>query len=88
MQEKAGTLMKTLTIHNIPSEVADALERESERSHVSLDQTVIELLRRALGVQKKRNGLAKLAGTWTAEEHARFEAAIAVTEQVDEELWR
>ena len=80
--------MKNLTIHNIPSEVADALERESERSHAPLDETVISLLRRALGVQQKRNGLARLAGTWTAEEHARFEAAIAVNEQVDEELWR
>jgi hypothetical protein len=29
-----------------------------------------------------------LAGTWTAEEHERFEAAIAFTEQIDEELWR
>lgn len=80
--------MKSLTINNIPSEVADALERESERSHESLDQTVIELLRRALGVQPKRNGLARLAGTWTADDHSRFEAAVAMTEQVDEELWR
>ena len=88
MPEKAGTIMKSLTIHNIPSEVADALERESERSHAPLDETVISLLRRALGAQEKRNGLAKLAGTWTAEEHSRFEAAIAVNEQVDEELWR
>ena len=43
-----------------------------------------------LGVNRKgpkRNGLAQLAGTWTAEEHASFEAALAVTEQIDEELW-
>jgi hypothetical protein len=78
----------TLTLRNIPSEVAEALERESERSHVPLDQTVIVLLRRVLEVQEKRNGLAELAGTWTDEEHARFEKAIAMTEQVDEELWR
>lgn len=78
----------TLTLRNIPSEVAEALERESERSHAPLDQTVIVLLRRALEVREKRNGLAGLAGTWTDEEHARFEEAIAMTEQVDEELWR
>jgi len=52
---------------------------------------VIDLLRCALGVRGAReasNGLASLAGTWTREEHERFEAAVAVTEQIDEELWR
>ena len=85
---KRGMQMKNLMIKDIPSEVVDALERESERSHSPLDQTVITLLRLALGVQEKGNGLAKLAGTWTDEEHARFERAVAVNEQVDEELWR
>ncbi|HVT57050.1 MAG TPA: hypothetical protein VHR45_01505 [Thermoanaerobaculia bacterium] len=56
-----------------------------------MNQTVIDLLRRALGVRgggEEKNGLATLAGTWTKEEHERFEAAVAVTEQIDEELWR
>jgi len=82
--------MRHLTIRNIPAEVAEALEGERKRSQESLNQTVIELLRNALGVRRggKRNGLAALAGTWTEEEHDRFEAAVAVTEQIDEELWR
>lgn len=40
------------------------------------------------GGGQRSNGLARLAGTWTEEEHERFEAAIAVTEQIDEELWK
>ena len=46
--------------------------------------------RGALGVGggRRSNRLAQLAVTWSDEEHARFEEAIAVTEQVDEELWR
>jgi hypothetical protein len=82
--------MESLTIQNLPSELAQALERESLRLQAPLDQTVIELLRRALrvGSEGARNGLARLAGTWTPEEHARFEEAVAVTEQVDEDLWR
>jgi len=83
--------MRHLTIRNVPSEIADALDEERLRSHASLNQTVIELLGRALGVGKHgetSNGLAKLAGTWTEEEHERFEASIALTEQIDEELWR
>jgi len=82
--------LKHLTIRNIPAEVADALEQERKRSRESLNQTVIELLRNALGVRRgeRRNGLAGLAGTWTEEEHRTFEAAVSVTEQIDEELWR
>ena len=76
--------MESLTIQNVPPELAQALERESMRLHAPLDQTVIELLRRALRIGspgEKRNGLASLAGTWTDDEHARFEAAVAVTEE-------
>jgi hypothetical protein len=83
--------MEPLTIHNVPPELALALEQESQRLREPLEKTVIELLRQALEVRatsEKRNGLARLAGTWTEEEHAAFESAIAVTEQLDEELWR
>jgi hypothetical protein len=83
--------MKHVTIRNLPIEVAEALEEERLRSRRSLNQTVIDLLGRALGVTdpgEKRNGLAKLAGTWTQEDFERFNEAVSVTEQIDEELWR
>jgi hypothetical protein len=81
--------VKHLTIRSIPPEVAEALVRRKDRERTSLNQTVIDLLRRALGVRgrgEKGNGLARLAGTWTREEHERFEAAVALTEQIDEEV--
>jgi hypothetical protein len=87
----AGGPMKHLTIRNIPPEVANRLQEERERSKTSLNQTVIRLLGRSLHVdpvEEKRNGLSRLAGTWTEEEHRLFEANLAVTEQVDEELWK
>lgn len=83
--------MRHLTIRNLPTEVAEALEEERERSQSSLNQTVIHLLGRALGVESQgetTNGLARLAGTWTQKELEHFEAAVALTEQIDEELWR
>ncbi len=83
--------MQHLTVRNIPKDVAVALAAEKDRRRQSLNQTVIQLLRQSLGVgpgQKRSNGLARLAGTWTQEEHERFEAAVAVTDQIDEELWR
>ncbi len=40
-------------------------------------------------MEQRSNGLARLAGTWTAEEHEHFEAAVATSaEQIDEEIWR
>lgn len=83
--------MKHMTIRNIPDELAESIERERKRRGKSLNQTVIHLLGQSLGVSPRgprKNGLAHLAGTWTSEEHRAFEAAIAPTEHVDEELWR
>jgi hypothetical protein len=52
---------------------------------------VLDLLGQALGLLgdgRYDNGLGRLAGTWDADELARFEAGTALFEQVDEELWR
>jgi plasmid stability protein len=83
--------MKNLTIRDVPSDLAKALEKEKTRRGKSLNQTVLQLLSQCLGVRStspRRNGLARLAGTWTAEEYNQFEQAIATSEQIDEELWR
>ncbi|MEZ4226791.1 MAG: hypothetical protein R3B13_37965 [Polyangiaceae bacterium] len=82
--------MKALTIRNVDKDLARALERETKRRGRSLNQTVLGLLRQALGLepeQPRSNGLAKLAGTWSAEELERFERDTRVFEAVDEELW-
>ena len=83
--------MKHLTIRNVSPELAEALDREKLNRGSSLNRTVLDVLEQALGVTiagRRSNGLAELAGTWSEEEYDRFEEAIAVTEQVDEELWR
>ena len=84
-----GCAIKTLTIRNLPPDVADALEEEKRRRGQSLNQTVIELLTQGLGVGGARsNGLAALAGNWNEEEFRRFESAVAAFEEIDPELWR
>lgn len=77
-----------LTVRNLPGEVALALEEETRRRGISLNQTAIDLLSASQGVQKRRNGLARLAGTWSEEEHEEFLKAIQHVETVDEELWK
>jgi plasmid stability protein len=83
--------MAYLTVRNLPADVARALRNEKRRSGKSLNQTVIDLLRQALGIGwggPESNGLEKLAGTWSQQEFDRFECATAVFEQIDEEQWR
>lgn len=81
--------MRNLTVRSVPPAVAEALQRETRRRGRSLNQTVIDLLAQSLGVGAPRsNGLARLAGGWSAEELAAFEEAVAPFGQVDDELWR
>lgn len=82
--------MKTLTIRNVPRRLADALDRERRRRDASLNSTVLDLLGRALGTggdQPRRNGLAELAGTWSAEEQSTFDAAVAPLDRLDDDMW-
>ena len=79
-----------LTIRNVPSDLAKQLEREKNRHGSSMNQTVIDLLRRALGLapgSDPDNGLGRHAGTWSDAALREFEAATASFEQVDPELW-
>jgi plasmid stability protein len=80
-----------LTVRNLPADVAAELERERKRRGTSLNQAVLNALRKGLGLgtERKSNGLAALAGKWTAQELEEFDSAVGeAAERVDEELWR
>jgi len=81
---------KQRIVRNLPADVAEALERERKRKGASLNQTVVDTLRRGLGLeqQRKSNGLGALAGGWSEEEFKEFEEAVREFEQIDEERWR
>ncbi len=81
--------MKALTIRGVPEDVASALDDERRRRGTSLNATVLDLLRQALGVGTTRsNGLGRLAGGWSEEDFEAFEKATAVFEEIDPEMWR
>ncbi len=83
--------MKALTVRNVDARLASALARETRRRGTSLNQTVLDVLRRGLGIDQatpQTNGLEKLAGTWTDEDLQEFEANVAMFEVIDPELWR
>jgi hypothetical protein len=79
-----------MTIRNLPADVAEELEHERRRRGESLNKTVIDLLRRALGLgagEPHDNGLGRFAGTWDEDDLAEFERNTALFEEVDPELW-
>lgn len=79
-----------LIIRKLPPALARALQAETKRRGASLNETVIDLLSQALGVATGRprsNGLARLAGGWSEEEFDQFQQALAITMQIDEEMW-
>lgn len=83
--------MKHLTVRNLPQPLAKALEKERRAGGASLNETVIRLLGRALGLKpetKRSNGLGRFAGRWSARDKKEFDDAVSITEQIDEELWR
>lgn len=83
--------MGYLTVRNLPNDVAKALRMETRRRRKSLNQTVIDLLKQALGLDwdsPGMNGLEKLAGVWSQKELDNFERATAIFEHIDEEQWR
>src|ERR1051325_8343144 len=45
---------KQRIVRNLPADVAEALERERKRKGASLNQTVVDTLRRGLGLEQQR----------------------------------
>lgn len=83
--------MKTMTIRNVPAELASALDAERRRRGLSLNRTVLSLMQEALGLSpsgSRSNGLRHLAGAWNADEFRQFEEAVAPFGEIDKDLWQ
>jgi hypothetical protein len=84
--------MKTITLRNIPPELARKLEQKARARRVSLSKAVIELLEEGTGLRRGEprvlhHDLDSLAGTWTKEEARAFERSLRDQRKIDPELW-
>lgn len=84
--------MKSLTIHNIEQEIADAIEKMANTTGLSQNKVVKKLLRKALELEKAtpekpKRDLSAFVGIWTQEEAAAFEQSQAAFDKVDESMW-
>lgn len=87
--------MKQLTVRLSEPELQRRIEDLAEREHLSLNQAVLKLLRRSVGLgpdsgEKVRIGedVDRFVGTWSEAEADEFEAAVEVFEQIDEGFWK
>lgn len=83
--------MAAITLRNIPPKLQEVIRRRAGADGLSLNKTVLRMLEEAAGQRQAErhlhHDLDHLAGTWTEEEAAAFEAALAEQRTVDPELW-
>lgn len=83
--------MKTLTLRGIDPDLEKRLRALASRESRSLNATILEILRRSLGVgagKTLHTDLDGLAGGWTESDLAEFQERTRPFEQIDEGLWR
>lgn len=84
--------MKSITVHNIDSDVVELLERRAREQGQSLNKTIKELLRSSLNLpdpdkENKRKRFEEFLGQWSQEEYDQFTEAVKDTRRIDTEGW-
>lgn len=85
--------MRAITLRNLPPELEKLIEEEAAESGLSLNRTVIRLLEKGAGQptgkprRRVYHDLDHLAGSWSDEQKAEFDRALAEQRRVDPELW-
>ena len=84
--------MKTITLREIPTELAERIEEESSRSGKSLNKTVIQMLssKEELTKEGKKtyHDLDHLFGLSMSEEVEQLNEVIQDLRTVDAEMWK
>ena len=85
--------MKTITLRGIDDETATILKKRAKHSNTSVNATVLNLIRKSIGLEKKKrtrvyNDLNDLAGGWSKEEEQDFNERMRSFTKIDEELWK
>jgi hypothetical protein len=85
--------MRTITLRRIPQALARIIEKRARAKGLSLAKAVIDLCEEGAGIRKpahplRHHDLDALAGTWTEEEAAAFEATLREQRKIDPELWQ
>ena len=83
---RAG-MARQLTIRGVSDEVARKLERLSRERGASVNATVLQILQDAVGLDMRRQRLMRYA-TWSPQDLAQVQDAIAEQRKIDDAIWR
>jgi len=76
-----------ITVRDVHPTVRQRLAQLSQARGESMNTTIRNILARAVGADGRRQQLETYA-TWTADDHAEFERALAAQRTIDADLWR
>jgi hypothetical protein len=83
--------MTAITLRNISPTLQEVIRKRADADGLSLNKTILRMLEEAAGHRptgrRLYHDLDHLAGTWSEEEAAAFEAALVEQRAVDPELW-
>ncbi|MFA5904287.1 MAG: toxin-antitoxin system HicB family antitoxin [Desulfobacula sp.] len=86
--------MKAITIRDIDPEVAKKLKATASEQNKSMNQLVLEFIKKNLGLEKEKiydreyNDLDSLFGSWDDEEFNRIHNKINQERQIDQDVWK
>ena len=86
--------MKAITIRGVEPDVAKKLKLTASEQNKSINQLVIELIKKSLGIEKEKiytreyNDLDNLFGSWDDNEYSAIQNKINQERQIDQEIWK
>ena len=86
--------MKNMTLRGLDPRLADELQQAAKQEGKSVNQFVLETLKKRLGLEKEKRFTAvhhdmdHLFGRWSEQEFEEIQTKIDMESQIDEELWR
>jgi hypothetical protein len=89
-----GAIMTTLSVRGLEPDALSMLKSRASAENASVNTVVLRMIRQGLGQDVKPkpcqrfSDLDALAGSWSAEEAASFDAAVAPFGDIDPALWK
>ncbi len=86
--------MGSLSIRGVDNQLATLLKEKAVIAQKSVNQLVLEMLRKHVGLEKPKRYTAQyddldhLFGSWTEDEFQHIQKKIDSERQIDEDLWK
>ena len=87
-------VLKSMTLRGLDPQLAAKLRAEAKREGKSVNQTVLDALRKQFGLDKSRrftevhHDLDHLFGRWDEDEFMQIQQKIDSEQRIDSELWQ